>query len=232
MGLRVVCVFGSQTQTCQRLMMKMSDHFRQIKGVQCVDLFEGNALAHELEDLAGLKEAYDAIIVCTSSFGDGEPPDNYSQFLLKLLQAAEDGMKPLAGMQHTVLGEGSSIYRETFQNCPRLSDLYLEQCGSRRFFPRHETDVGGEEGEAISRNIFRDGVSALLQSGLPSVSSPAAAEWAKPRSSHGEPTDQIKVKSADELGGERQQTWAQIIVPFTVAVVAASSFIYTQYVME
>ena len=140
------------------------------------------------------------LVVITSSFGDGEPPDNYTNFLLKILQAAEDGSKPLEGMQHAVLGEGSSVYQETFQNCPRLTDKYLEECGSRRFFARHETDVGGEEDEEVSRNLFRNGVAEILLKGLPKATSAAAAAWAKPRQSHGEPTDQIKVHSVESLG--------------------------------
>ena len=131
-----------------------------------------------------------------------------------------------------MLGEGSSVYNETFQNCPRLTDKYLEMCGARRFVARHETDVGGEEDEAVSRNLFRDEVIKALKAGLPSSSDPPAAAWDKPRASHTEPTNQIKKKSAAELGGGRQQTWAQIFVPITVAVIAASAYVYTQYFME
>ena len=148
------------------------------------------------------------------------------------MQGAEDGSKPLAGMQHAVLGEGSSVYSETIQNCPRLSDKYLEECGSRRFFPRHETDVGGDEDEQVSRDLFRNGVQAALKAGLPAATSAPAAAWAKPRASHGEPTDQIKLKSASELGGGRSQTWAQILVPLTVAVVAISTYVYMNHFME
>lgn len=42
-------------------------------------------------------------------------------------------------MQHAVLGLGSSFY-ETFQNCPRMTDKFLEQCGSRRLAMRGELD--------------------------------------------------------------------------------------------
>ena len=153
-----------------------------------------------------------------------DPPDNYGAFLLQLLMGAESGSKPLAGMQHAVLGEGSSVYRETFQNVPRLTDKWLEECGSRRFVARHETDVGGDEDEAVNRNLFRDGVSAVLAKGLPSADSPAAAAWGAPRQNHGEPVDQITKKSASELGGGRSQSTMQILVPVTVAALAA--FLY------
>ena len=232
MGARVLVVFGSQTKTCERISKKMGEHFKSAGAVQSVEVVDGNSLAHELEDLESLKKSYDVMVICTSSFGDGDPPDNYGAFLLKIMTAAEEGNKPLAGMQHAVLGEGSSVYQETFQNCPRLSDKYLEACGSRRFLARHETDVGGEEDESVSRNAFRDGVVEALKKGLPAASAAPAAAFGKPRASHSEPTDQIKTKSAEELGGGRSQTWAQILVPATVAVVAISSYVYTQYVME
>ena len=229
---RMLLVYGSQTQTCKRIASKMSTHWKD-KGVVAVcDVFDGNTLSHETEDLAQLKDNYDVLVVITSSFGDGEPPDNYTNFLLKILQAAEDGSKPLEGMQHAVLGEGSSVYQETFQNCPRLTDKYLEECGSRRFLARHETDVGGDEDEAVSRDLFREGVLSALKAGLPNASSAPAAAWGKPRHSHSEPTDQILAKTVADLGGGRSQTWAQILVPATVACVAVGAFVYTQYFME
>lgn len=230
MSARILIVYGSQTKSCERIVKKtLTAKFQELGSV---DVFEGNTLMHETEDLQNLATKYDALIVCTSSFGDGDPPDNYNEFLLKLLQAVEEGGKPLAGLQHAVLGEGSSVYQETFQNCPRLTDKYLEECGSRRFLARHETDVGGEEEEQISRTAFRDGVIAVLKAGLPAPDSPPAAEWSKPRASHTEPTNQIKPKTVAELGGGRSQTWAQILVPATVAMVAISTYVYTNYFME
>ena len=120
MKARLLIIYGSQTRTCERLAIKMGEEFKKHDNVASCEVHEGNAYAHELEELASIKDNFDALIVCTSSFGDGDPPDNYAQFLLKILLGAEDGTRPLAGMQHAVLGEGSSVYQETFQNCPRL----------------------------------------------------------------------------------------------------------------
>ncbi len=161
---------------------------------------DGNSLAREAEDLAYIPETYDVLVVVTSSFGDGEPPDNFGQFVLKLMVVAERGGKPLRGLQHAVLGEGNSKYRNTFQNCPRLTDKYLEACGSRRFVPRHETDVSKEEKE-LSRSEFRQAVCLSLSEGLPTADTPPAAEWSKPRAFHTEPTAQISPKTASQLAG-------------------------------
>ena len=65
-----------------------------------------------------------------------------------------------------------------------------------------------------------------------SPTAPPAAVWAKPRSSHGEPTDQIKLHTVESLGGGRSQTWAQIFVPLTVATIGVSAFVYLQYFAE
>lgn len=153
-------------------------------------------------------------------------------FLLKLLEASQTGEKPLAGMQHAVLGEGSSVYQATFQNCPRLTDKFLEQCGSRRFVARHEIDVGGEEEESIGRNLFRDAVLEAISRGLPDATLPPAAEWGKPREAHGEPTTQITNKTAAELDGRKGQTLGQILVPLTALVTAISIGIYFNFYAE
>ena len=220
---RVLVVFGTQTGGSERIAKKMAETWKSKGAVQTVDVFAGNDLAHETEDLASIKESYDVIAVATSSFGEGDPPENFNEFLLKLMLAAEEGLKPLAGMHFAVLGEGSSVYTETFQNCPRLTDKYLEQCGARRCLARHETDVGGEEDEAVSRNLFRDSMCSLLVKGLPAATAKPAAEWSKPRASHQEPTDQIMVKTASELGGgAKGQSLGQVLVPLLVIGVAAS----------
>ena len=61
----------------------------------------GNWLvADEVEDeVDGLKEHYDVVVVAVSSYGEGEPPDNYGRFLIKLIHGVQMGTKPMAGMQ-------------------------------------------------------------------------------------------------------------------------------------
>ena len=56
----------------------------------------------------------DVLFIATSSFGEGDPPENFNMFVLHLQRAALDGSKPLEGLQHVVLGYGASCY-ETFQ---------------------------------------------------------------------------------------------------------------------
>ena len=115
------------------------------------------------------------------------------------------------------------MYRDTFQNCPRLTDKYLEACGSRRFVPRHETDVGNEQRE-LSRSEFREAVLRLLDEGLPAANAPAA-DWAKPRAFHEEPVAQVTPKTAAQLAGDNgsaESFWSahNLVGPIVLATFA------------
>ena len=83
MGTKLLVLYGSQTHTCERIAKKAAEEWKGL--VSKVTVLDGNNCAHELEDVAGLKDICDVLVVCTSSFGDGDPPDNYSKFLLALL---------------------------------------------------------------------------------------------------------------------------------------------------
>ena len=134
----------------------------------------------------------------------------------------------MAGMQHAVLGEGSSVYEDTFQNCPRLTDKLLEECGSRRMVRRHEIDVGGEEDESVGRNLFSQAVFDALQA-LPSADSPPAAGWAEPRVSHKEPVTRLTEKTEQGiLGGTSKLTG--LVIPVIALVVLASAIFYTYFI--
>ena len=95
---RMVVVYGSQTGTCRMLANKTSESWKQRGLVESVAVFDGNTLAHETEDLASLKEDYDLLVVITSSYGDGDPPENYNEFIAKLLASGSgpEELQPLA----------------------------------------------------------------------------------------------------------------------------------------
>lgn len=99
---------------------------------------------------------------------------------------------------------------------------------------RHETDVGGQEDETINRNLFRDAVFERLTKGLPAADSPPAAEWESPREAHGEPTTQITLKSAKDLGGASGQLLSQVVFPLVVlgAAIAGGTYYYLNSASE
>ncbi|MGC4017443.1 MAG: flavodoxin domain-containing protein [Luteolibacter sp.] len=76
------------------------------------------------------------VAILTSTYGDGEPPDNAAalhSFVMK-----EDQML-LAGVRYSVFALGDSNY-PAFCQCGRDFDTRLEQLGATRVSPRVEAD--------------------------------------------------------------------------------------------
>ena len=225
--MRVCVIYGSESGTAERGIRTIAKGWKESKGIEVSSIMEGADAARI--GLASLAEQYDFLAVATSSNGEGDPPFNFHPFLKALYEADDAGDKPLTGCGFAVLGFGCSHF-DTFQNCPRLTDKYLEEAGSRRFVARHETDVGGEEDEGVNRKLFREAVAAVLKKGLPAASAAPAAAWASPRAGHDEPTDQITEKTEFQAG--HKQSLGQMLVPALAISVAAAAFVYTQYFME
>ena len=140
---KVCVIFGTESGGSERHAKRLSKAWTGVDFDASKDFMSGDAAAKK--GLGALAAAYDFLVVVTSSYGDGDPPSNYTTFLTALY-AAEG--QPLAGCQHCVLGFGSTDY-ETFQNCPRLTDKLLGECGSTRALQRVEVDendtVGGDK---------------------------------------------------------------------------------------
>jgi len=135
--------------------------------------------ANSVTDLASMPASCDVLIVSTSSYGEGDPPCNFNLFLLALVRAAKSGTKPLTGMQHTVLGYGSSCY-DTFQNTPRLTDKLLGDCGSRRLAQRCEMDDGEDDDNATAYAKFEKDLLEALKNSKPDA--PPVCDWKQPQS--------------------------------------------------
>ena len=114
---RVLAVYGSESGNSKSAIKKIIKRWQEQGLASEFTVLSGN----EVASLDALPEKHDIIVISTSSFGEGDPPENYSRFLLKLLQASTAKETPLAGMPHAVIGFGASVY-ETFQNVPRLTD--------------------------------------------------------------------------------------------------------------
>jgi sulfite reductase alpha subunit-like flavoprotein len=185
---RVLIVYGSETGTAKTAITRIANSLGKDSNVEIVDTKEGNGVG----PLDTLKEKYDVILVSTSSFGEGDPPGNYGNFLAKLLKATMAGEKPLAGMQHAVLGFGSSCY-DTFQNCPRLTDKMLGECGSRRMAARQEIDDSGP-GEDTSKQQMKEFETAVAKGMKEAASKPSVCDWTKPAS-------EILEKTESDLSG-------------------------------
>lgn len=67
-------------------------------------------------------------LICTSTYGQGDVPDNAKRLYESLLAARPD----LGGVQYGVIALGDRTYRDTFCNGGRRFDAILAELGARR----------------------------------------------------------------------------------------------------
>ena len=177
MATRVCVIFGTESGGSERHAKRISKTWTEgIAFSQTSDFMSGDAAAKK--GLEALASDYDFLVVVTSSYGDGDPPSNYTKFLTALYVAEGE---PLKGCQHAVLGFGSTDY-ETFQNCPRLTDKLLGGLGSRRALQRVEVDENDTlAGDTALEKWSKDVVAAFAKAASTKGSADVCA-WTKPES--------------------------------------------------
>lgn len=160
----VTVLFGSQTGTSEGLAKKLLKTLKK-----------GNFEA-EVHDLAG----YDIsrlpkeknVLVITSTYGDGEPPDSAAEFHAKLLSEAAPRID---GVSFSVLALGDSSYPD-FCKCGIEFDTRFEALGGTRLFKRVDCDVDTDEPFAV----WSKGALAALAPAASIVASNGAAAAAEP----------------------------------------------------
>jgi len=188
-----------------------------------VELLEGNQAADQFDSIP---QNYDVLVILTSSYGDGDAPSGYGKFLFKMYEAAKSGTAPLKGMEHSVLGLGSTAYY-TFQNVPRLTDRLLGESGSRRFLMRTEVDEM-EDLEVILAKI-QTWSNAVVKHCNTKVapgtgSSEPVCEWTCPES---EVYEKRLGPDGYELGeGPGQSAGSMIVIISTLGVAIAAAYSY------
>ena len=110
---------------------------------------------------------FSAVLIVTSTFGDGDPPDNAAAFWAKL--AAPDA-PPLAGLCYALLALGDPSY-DQFCGFGRRLDARLEELGAIRLVPRADCDP---DYHAPAQGWF-ESVSAKLAHTTPAPAPPAIA---------------------------------------------------------
>jgi sulfite reductase (NADPH) flavoprotein alpha-component len=125
-------LFGSQTGTAESL------------AKQAAKQAASHGFAPTVLDMAQVSLAtlaqHENLLVITSTYGDGEPPDN-ARALVEALGGPAQGSVP--GLRFSVCGLGDTNYAQ-FCQCAKQVDLSLERRGGLRVSPRVDCDTDFE----------------------------------------------------------------------------------------
>ena len=132
----LLILFGSQTGSAEGLAKKLAKE-SQTRG------FAPKILALNDYEQANLAAASKVVII-SSTWGDGEPPDNAVNFWNWL---SADTAPRLENLQFAVLGLGDKNYSD-FCGASKKFDARLEVLGAKRLVPRAECDVDYEAAAA------------------------------------------------------------------------------------
>jgi sulfite reductase (NADPH) flavoprotein alpha-component len=172
-------LFGSQTGTAEGLAKKVSKEAEK-HGFKpkLVDMAK-----YETVDLT--KE--ENVLVITSTYGDGDPPDNAQAFWNYL---KSDAAPSLPQLNYSVLALGDTNY-SAFCQFGKACDERLEKLGAKRVHPRIDCDVDYE----TPAKTWTEGVFTALSS------SPGAAPTVSPA-----PASEV---SAAPVAAEAPQGWSR-----------------------
>ena len=135
-GEPLLVLFGSQTGSAEGLAKKFAKE-SESRG------FAPKLAALNDFESAGFAKASKAVII-TSTWGDGDPPDNAVNFWSWL---SVDSAPRLENLQFAVLGLGDKNYSD-FCGASKKFDMRLEALGAKRLTPRGECDVDYEASAA------------------------------------------------------------------------------------
>lgn len=142
----VTILFGTQTGNAEGCAKKLAKSMK------------GGRFAPEVIDLADYDPSRLAeeqnVLVITSTYGDGEPPDGAADFHEWLMS---DAAPRLEGVKYAVLGLGDTEYPE-FCRCAIDVDERFAALGAERIHERVDCDVDYDEPFAA----WRQGVAAVL----------------------------------------------------------------------
>jgi sulfite reductase (NADPH) flavoprotein alpha-component len=146
-GESVLILYGTATGNSELLAKKLAETLQQI------------GLTAHVKDMAGcqvsvLKQA-NCVLVVTSTYGDGEPPDGAATFWQGVVHG--HGLD-LRGLKFSVLALGNTTY-DHFCKCGRDLDAALERHGALRIYPRVDCDVDYE----VSAKLWFNGVLSSLR---------------------------------------------------------------------
>lgn len=149
-------LFGSQTGTAEGLAKRMAKEAGK-RGFAAIVMDMAQV---DLTKLAGEKN----LLLVTSTYGEGEPPDNAKALHTALAMATA---RSLSNVRFSVCALGDTNYSQ-FCKCGRDFDAFLEKLGGTRITPRADCDLEFEE-------RFSGWLDAALTAFVPDGASFAAA---------------------------------------------------------
>ncbi len=155
----VTVLFGSQTGTAEGLAKKLVKALKKRN-------FEPNIQDMATYDKERLPKEKNLLVI-TSTYGDGEPPDSALELHTWLMG---DSAPSLAEVNFSVLSLGDSSYPD-FCQCGTDFDTRFEALGAKRIYPRVDVDVDPDEPFVEWSN----GIMALLAPEAAAVQSNGAA---------------------------------------------------------
>ncbi|HUG09851.1 MAG TPA: sulfite reductase subunit alpha [Opitutaceae bacterium] len=129
-------LFGSQTGTAESLAKKLAKQAgKRGFAATVIDMAQVN-----LESLA----SHANLLVITSTYGDGEPPDNakelYDALKSQVSNLKPDAAPPLPNVRFSVCALGDTNYTQ-FCQCGKDFDAFLEKLGAQRVSPCAECEL-------------------------------------------------------------------------------------------
>lgn len=156
----VTVLFGSQTGTAEGLAKKLVKILKKGNfepNLQDMSTYERTSLPKEKN-----------LLIITSTYGDGEPPDSALEFHTWLLG---DAAPSLAEVNFSILSLGDSSYPD-FCQCGIDFDNRLGELGANRIHPRVDVDVDAD----VPYAEWSKAVIAILSSGSAAASPVEAAD--------------------------------------------------------
>ena len=130
MQVKIVILVGTMTGTAQlcaqEMELALDDGETRVETLM-MDGLDGSVFAREA----------DAFLVCTSTYGQGDVPDN-ARALYEDLKAKRPGLKHV---RYGVFGLGDRTYAETFNFGGKRFDEILAELGAERIGERHMHDA-------------------------------------------------------------------------------------------
>lgn len=125
----ILIIVGTESGNARMCADHLSDHLpAQGHGVEVV----------EEADAGGVEFAgRDVVLVCTSTHGDGELPDN----LIPLAQRLRGEQPDLSHLRYGVIALGDQTYKSTFCKAGKEMDALMAACGATRVGERLEIDA-------------------------------------------------------------------------------------------